>query len=226
MQTEGSAKLENAVTFTTASEKVQTIAHWQPCTRQVLDDFSELANFISDSLLYYLGLREEAEFLFGSGNDPDLHGLATQAASFNTGLLTGAWTRIDVIAAAIEQINIAKEVDPTFVVLNPTDLWRLRRTKDSQGRYLMGDPASVGRPRLWDLDLIGTNNMSAGLFLVGSSNPEATIIRDRMEAQIEVSNSHDTFFVQNKIAVRAEKRCALVTRRPSSFVLGSFSVSP
>ena len=116
---------------------------------------------------------------------------------------------------------------PTFIAVNPTDWWKLRRTKDSYGRYLMGDPATVGRPRLWDLDVIPTTNMTAGTFLVGSANPEATIIRDRMEMQVEVSTSHEDFFARNLIAVRCERRVALVTRRPSSFIYGSaFSTSP
>ena len=37
---EAGLKPENAVTFTTVSERVKTIATWIPATRQVLDDFS------------------------------------------------------------------------------------------------------------------------------------------------------------------------------------------
>jgi len=90
----------------------------------------------------------------------------------------------------------------------------------------MGDPSSVGAARLWDLDLIGTNNISVGQFLVGRGNPEATVIRDRMEAQIEVATQHSDYFAKNLVAIRCEKRLALVTRRPASFVKGTFTTSP
>jgi hypothetical protein len=92
--------------------------------------------------------------------------------------------------------------------------------KESQGLYLLGDPATVGPPRLWDLDVVPTTNITAGTFLVGSGKPEATIIRDRLEMQVEVSTSHEDYFARNLVAVRAEKRVALVTRRPASFIYG------
>jgi len=61
MQIESSAKAENAETFTTSSEKVQTVASWIPASRQVLDDMAELAGFINTSLMYSVNLREEIE---------------------------------------------------------------------------------------------------------------------------------------------------------------------
>jgi hypothetical protein len=35
--------------------------------------------------------------------------------------------------------------------------------------------------------------------------------RDRMEMQVEISTEHSDYFVRNLVAVRAEKRLALVT---------------
>jgi hypothetical protein len=47
-----------------------------------------------------------------------------------------------------------------------------------------------------------------------------------MEMQIDISTEHSTFFTQNLIAIRAEKRMAIITRRPGSFVTDSFNTSP
>jgi HK97 family phage major capsid protein len=225
-QTEASAKAENAVTFTTESEKVQTIATWQPASRQVLDDFDELAAFIRGSLAYYVELEEELQMLSGSGAGTDLNGLITQATPFDSSLLSGSWQRIDVIGAAIQQVEEAKEIEPTFAVLNPRDWWLIRRTKDANDNYILGAPGSEGSRRLWDLDVIATNNMDAGDFLVGSGNPAAAEIRDRMEMQIEVSTQHEDYFTRNLVAIRAEKRLALITKRPASFIEGTFTTSP
>ena len=68
--------------------------------------------------------------------------------------------------------------------------------------------------------------MSTGTFLVGSGDAAAAEIRDRMELMVEVSTEHQDFFVKNLVAVRAEKRLALVVKRPASFVTGSFVTSP
>ena len=50
--------------------------------------------------------------------------------------------------------------------------------------------------------------------------------RSPLELMVEISTEHASFFVQNLIAIRAEKRLALVVRRPASYVAGTFTTSP
>jgi Phage capsid family len=73
---------------------------------------------------------------------------------------------------------------------------------------------------------VATTSIAQGSFLVGSGNPAACEIRDRMELVVEISTEHADFWVRNLIMLRAEKRMALVTPRPNSFVFGSFNRSP
>lgn len=226
---EASLKPENALTFQSVSEKVRLIATWIPATRQVLNDMTELMSFIQTALPYYVNLEEELQLLAGDDTGENLHGLLTQGTSFNTSLLPKpalGWTRIDVIACAIEQINIAKEIDPTFVVLNSADFWAIRLTKDSFGRYLLGDPQSPFTPRLFGLDIVSTTSIPVGTFLVGSGSPVAAQICDRMEMQVEISTENQDFWVRNLVAIRAEKMLALLVKRAASFIVGTFTTSP
>jgi HK97 family phage major capsid protein len=236
---EASTKPENAVTFTTVSERAKTIATWIPATRQVLDDFSELMTFIRTMMPYYVNLAEEQQILSGDGTGENLHGLIPQASAFTTGLLdaTAGWNKIDIIGRAIQQITAAKELMPTFCVMHPNDWWDIRLTKDGFGRYILGNPqqgslttAGMGitnpTQNIFGLSVDPTTSIAPGTFLVGSGSAIASEIRDRMEMQIDVSTEHSTFFTQNLVAVRAEKRLALITRRPGSFVTGSFNTSP
>jgi HK97 family phage major capsid protein len=227
-QVEASAKAENAATFTSVSEKVRTIATWIPASKQILDDFTELLGFINSTLPYYVNLAEELQLLSGDNTGENLHGLITQAAAFNTGLLssTKGWNKIDIIGRAVQQITGAKELDPTFVVLHPNDWWEMRLTKDGFGRYILGDPQTNARPSLFGLDVIYTTSIANSTFLVGSGNPVASEIRDRMEMQIEFSTEHQDFFTKNLVAVRGEKRVVLVVKRPNSYISGSFTTSP
>jgi HK97 family phage major capsid protein len=227
-QTEANDKAENAVTFTTHSEKVRTIATWIPATRQILDDMTELASFISSTLPYYVDLEEELQLLSGDGTGENLNGLITQSADFSASLLdaSAGWNKIDIIGRAIQQITAAKELDPTFVVVNPNDWWDIRLTKDQFGRYILGDPQTNVAASLFGLTVVPTTSMASGSFLVGSGNSVASEIRDRMEMQVEVSTEHADYFTKNLVAVRAEKRVALVVKRPNSYVNGSFSTSP
>lgn len=225
---EASTKPENAVVFQSLSEKVRTIATWIPATKQILDDFTELAGFLQTSLTYYVNLAEEVQLLAGDNTGENLHGLIPQAQGFDTSVLSasGGWNRIDIVGRAIEQITTAKEIPPTFVILHPQDWWTIRLTKDSFGRYLLGDPQTTARANLFDLTVIPTTSIAAGTFLVGSGDATASEIRDRWELQFEISTEHADYFVQNLVACRAEKRLALVVKRPNSYVTGTFTTSP
>jgi HK97 family phage major capsid protein len=220
---EGSTKPENALSFVSLSEKVRTIATWIPASKQILDDMSELANFINTSIPYYVNLAEELQLLSGDATGENLHGLIPQAMAFDKTQLAAGATKIDVIGCAIEQIEVAKELQPTFAILHPSDWWSMKLLKDSLGRYILGDPQSTTTPRIFDLDVIPTTSIAKGSFLVGSGNPAASEIRDRMEMQVEVSTEHANFFTQNLVAVRGEKRLALVVKRPNSYVTGTFT---
>lgn len=225
---ENTTKAENAVTFVAQSERVKTIATWIPATRQILDDFLELSGFLESTLPYYVNLAEEQQLLVGDGTGENLHGLIPQATAFNTGLLnpTAGWTRIDLIGRAIQQIEAAKEIEPSFVVLHVNDWWGLRLTKDGFGRYILGDPQTIGAPNIWGLDTVATTSIAPGTFLVGSGNAAASEIRDRMSIQVEISTEHQDFFVKNLVAIRGEKRLALIVKRPGSYVAGTLNSSP
>jgi HK97 family phage major capsid protein len=227
-QTEGSVKAENALTFTTATTQVQTIATWIPASKQILDDFTELEGFLRSSMPYYVNRAEEQQLLSGDGTGTNLNGLVTQASAFNVGLLSASagYTRIDQIAAAIEQVDLLDEIPSTFVVMNPRDWWSMRRTKDGFGRYILGDPQNTGNPTIWDLTTVPTNSMASGTFLVGTGDSAAAEIRDRMDMQVEISTEHSDYFTRNLVAIRAEKRVALVVMRPQAFVTGTFVTSP
>jgi HK97 family phage major capsid protein len=86
----------------------------------------------------------------------------------------------------------------------------------------------MARPiqNLFGLQVYTTTSLAAGTFLVGSGSPIAAEIRDRMEMQVDISTEHQDFFVKNLVAIRAEKRLALLVRRPASYVTGTFTTSP
>ena len=223
MTAEGNAITENAVTFATASEKVRTIATFIPATKQILDDFTELAGYINSSLPYYVNLEEELQLLSGDATGENLHGLITQAQAYDTTLTGTGDNKIDQLGHAISQIARSKELDPTFIVLNTMDWWKIRLTKDAYGRYLLGDPQTVVRPSLFGIDVVPTTSMTAGSYLVGTGAAPAAEIRDRMEMQVEISTEHADFFQKNLVAIRAEKRVALVVKRPNAYVTGTFA---
>jgi hypothetical protein len=81
-------------------------------------------------------------------------------------------------------------------------------------------------PALLGKKVLVTTSIAAGTWLIGSSNPIAIEIRDRLESITEVSSEHSDFWVRNLLAVRTEKRLALLVKRPTAFLTGSFTQSP
>ncbi len=225
---ENFAKQENAVTFTTQSEKVRTLATWIPASRQILDDFGELLGFLRAGLPYYVNVLEENEILTGDGSGEHLHGLCHQGQAFDTNLLgaSDGWEKVDILARAIQQIQADHEIDPTFVCLNPADWWDIRLTKDTTGRYIFGDPGAGGPSDIFGLTPVPTTAMDATKFLVGGGSAAQAEIRDRMEMEVAISTEHSDYFTKNMVAIRAEKRMALVVYRPDSYLYGTFTTSP
>lgn len=228
MQNEGLVKHLNSVTFTTANSPVKTIATTIKASKQILDDWQELGGFLQTGLGYYANRQEETQLLSGDNTGDNLNGLITQATAFDSTLLTASagYTFIDVIGAAIQQIGSADELPPTFLILNTRDYWKIRRTKDSYGRYILGDPSMLGSPDVWGLTPVPTNSIAAGTFLVGSGDPAAAEIRDRMELQVEISTEDEDNFRRNLVTIRAEKRMVLTVFRPASYITGTFISSP
>jgi HK97 family phage major capsid protein len=227
-QTEGNAKGENAQTFTTAEASVRTIATWIPATRQILEDMPGLEGFLSQSLAYSVELAKEEQLLIGDNTGENLNGLATQASAFNTSLLINSdgWEKVDMVGRAIAQLQTGNESDPNFVAMNPRDWWDIRLSKDSHGNYIFGPPNMPGPIEIFGLNPIPTNSLGSGKFLVGDSSPVSAVIRSRMDLEIAISTEHDNFFTTNKVAIRAEERCALVVYRPAAYVYGTFTTSP
>jgi len=227
-QIEMSPKFESEPTLTSVSEKVQTIAIFSVASRQILEDLGDLAMFLQTSQKYYLDLAVELQLLAGDGVDPQLNGLIPQAASFNTGLLVGSagYNRIDIVGRAIQQIQRSKEIAPSWVVLNPDDWWSARLQKDSLGRYILGDPSQTAEAQLFDLTVLSTVNITPGTFLLGNSSPIASELRIRSEVTYEIATQNEDQFVKNLITARSECRLALITKRPGSFVTGTFVTSP
>jgi len=224
-QVEASDKAQSDLTLASVSAPVRTIAHWIPCSKQIFSDLPGLSETINGHLLYGLKLKEESQLLSGDGTGENLDGLITQATPFNTALLSASagYNRLDVIARAIQQAE-QSDYAVDVIVLNTDDFWGMALTKDSQGRYLFGDPSAATIPRLWGRPVAVTNSIATGTFLVGSS--ATALIRDRMEAIIEISDSHADYFVKNMLAIRAEERLCLQVMRPAAWIYGSMTTSP
>ncbi len=227
------AKPEAALTFEVVNTPVQTIAHWVPVTRQVLQDASQMEAYINNRLLEGLRLRENAQIINGNGTAPNLRGLMNTTGIGN--LDAAYWTanplptvasaanNLDRLRRAITYIAVNGGAQPNFAVLHPTNAERFDMFKTTTGEYLGSGPYDYAAVRrIWgQLVIVENADIPVDNFLVGYG-PAAGIF-DRMDAQIFIADQHSDFFIRNIFVVLAEERLALAVFRPAAFAKGIFA---
>ncbi len=227
---EASEKPSTDLTISVDYEDVKKIALLCTTSDEVLADSSEVSGFIRGELSARVLEELDTQILYGDGSGNNLNGLTTQAQAFDSTLLdpdaAAGYSRIDCISAAVEQILAANELAPSFVAMHVSDWQRILRLKDGEKRFLFGSPASATAPRIWSLNVVPSTQITSGYFLVGSGDPRAAELRDRMGLTIDVSTETSNNFRDNLATFRCELRAALVVKRPEAFVYGAFVSSP
>ncbi|MCF5806177.1 MULTISPECIES: phage major capsid protein [Pseudomonas syringae group] len=222
---EGSAKPYSEITTALVTASVRTIAHLFKASRQILDDAKALQSYIDARARYGLLLTEESQLLYGSGAGANLQGLVPVANQYTS---PAGWTvtgeqRIDRLRLALLQAELA-EFPSDGIVLNPTDWALIELIKDSQGRYLIGQPQEGTAARLWNRPVVSTQAMKQNDFLVGAFKLGAQIF-DRMEVEVLISTENDKDFENNMVTLRAEERLAFAIYRTEAFVTGKLTAA-
>jgi HK97 family phage major capsid protein len=226
---EASSKPLSDMTFTTEYEPVKTIALCVRTSKQILDDWTELEAFLRGEFRSRVLEEEDRQILYGDGTGQNLHGLIHQGTAWDLTLLdAGAgYEYLDVLNGAQQQVAEANEFQGRqFFVLHPGDWRYIRRTKDSTGRYILGDPQTIVMPNIWGAPVVETTQITKGTFLLGSGDEQCAIIRERQGVTVDLSTEDADNFTQNLVTVRVELRLALIVKRPAALIQGSFTQSP
>ena len=167
---EGTAKPYSDIEFATKITPVTTIAHMFKASKQILDDFAQLQSTVDAEMRYGLKYVEEQEILFGDGTGVHLHGIVPQASAF-----VESQNGIDDLRLAMLQAQLAR-FPASGHVLHFIDWAKIELTKDSLGRYILANPASLTGPTLWGLPVVATEAAAfQGKFLTGAFNAAAQL---------------------------------------------------
>ncbi|WP_325080817.1 phage major capsid protein [Klebsiella aerogenes] len=219
---ENTQKPYSDIQFATKITPVTTVAHLFKASKQILDDFAQLQSTIDAEMRYGLKFVEEQEILFGDGTGAHLDGIVPQASAFNPAFQVEQQNGIDDLRLAMLQAQLAR-FPASGHVLHFIDWAKIELTKDSLGRYILANPASLTGPTLWGLPVVATEAAQfLGKFLTGAFNAGAQIF-DREETNVVISTENADDFEKNMITIRCEERLALAVKRPEAFVFGSFS---
>lgn len=128
---------------------------------------SQSRTVVQEELLAGLILAENDQLLNGNGTAPNIQGLLG-----TSGVLVqarGTDMRNDAIMKAITSLRVGSSyATATGIVMNPVDYQTAVLEKDSQGRYIAGDPRTAPSYELWGLPVAVTTQIAAGTALVGA----------------------------------------------------------
>lgn len=205
---------ESALALTERTSNVRKIATFLPVTDEQLEDEVQARGYINNRLPFMLRQRLDSQVLVGDGAAPNLRGvnnvvgIQTQAK--------GADPVPDAVYKAITLVRTVGFAIPDAYVTNPTDWQDVRLLRTAEGIYIWGNPSEAGPERIWGLQVVQSEAQTLNAGVVGDfGNYSELSIRRGVDVQ--VSNSHSTYFVEGKQAIRADIRAALVFYRPAAF---------
>lgn len=207
---------------TAVTESLKKITAYYKETDEMLEDAAWLANSIDERLVYMVNVAEEDQLLSGDGKGSNLTGILNrsgiQSATYEAGKLA------DAILKAMGDVRNQSPFAADAIVINPTDYYALRTAKDGNGQYFgggyftgaYGNGAVAEQLPIWGLRTVVTSAIAEGTVLVGAFAQGGSVIR-KGGLSVEVANTNEDDFVNNRITVRGEERLALAVRYPAAF---------
>jgi HK97 family phage major capsid protein len=211
---EGGPFPEAALAFTQQSSPVRKVAVWLPVTDEQLEDVPQIQGYINNRLPFMIRQRLDAQIISGNGTAPNLRGI--QAVVGIQTQAKGTDPTPDAIYKAIVKVETVGQATANLVAMHPNDWQDIRLLRTADGLYIWGNPSDSGPERIWGLRVVRAQALTENTALVGDFQNFCQLAV-RRGIDVQVSNSHDTYFVNGKQAIRADMRVALVVFRPEAF---------
>lgn len=224
---EGATLSQSDFDMAADNNTVEKIGAYLRISEEMLADTPQLTSYISARVPAKLLAKEDDQILNGNGTSPNLSGIITDAADFDTSASGAFYQSVesanewDVIVAALNQLAIS-EYQATQIILHPTDFHKILLLKDSNNRYLKDQVYAGLQPTFMGVPVVLNTAMTAGNYLLGNFSQGTQLwIRDNVSVEFfreDGTNVRDGF-----VTVRCLERVALTNYLPNAFINGSFS---
>ncbi|MGR6922563.1 phage major capsid protein [[Actinomadura] parvosata] len=196
------------------SVPVRKIAVYLPVTDELFEDLPRAEAYVNNRLPFMIRQRLDLQILRGNGTAPNL--LGTENVPGIISQPKGADPTMDALYKAMNRIRTEGFAEPNVVFMSPLKWEPIRLLRTADGVYIWGHPSQVGPATIWGLPVVETTAAPPTKALMGDYGNFAELaVRRGMDVQI--SNSHADFFINGKLAVRADIRVAVVHYRPTAF---------
>ena len=226
---EGAIKNQIDFDLVVASETVVKRTAFIKVSDEMVDDISFMASEINNELMRELLKDVENQVYQGNGVAPNMNGIRTVATAFAAGsfaLSVDNANIVDVLRVAMNQVKLADQAMPNYILMNPSDITTLKLIKvgSTDERYIDQLQMVAGMLSLDGVPIIESTLVSQDDYLVGAF--DLATVYDKGSVSIEVGLDGDDF-TKNMRTVRAEWRGATVvkTNDRSAFIAGDFTTN-
>lgn len=226
---QGSTLGQSDFDITATSVNVEKIGTFMRITEEMLADTPQLSSYLSARVPGKVLSIEDNEILNGDGSTPNLDGLFTDGAAFDTSS-SGAFyqsvesaNEYDVLVAALNQLALSN-YQASSILLNPTDLHKIALLKATTNEYLKNQIYTGLTPTIMGVPVVVNTAVTAGKFLLGDLN-QATQLWIRDNVSVEFSREDSTNFRDGFVTVKVAERVALTNYQPNAIVQGTFSTA-
>ncbi len=225
--TEGSTKNQIDFDLVVSSQAVVKRTAYIKVSTEMLDDISFIESEIRNELMRELLKDVEATAYSGNGTAPNMNGVLTTATAFAAGtfaLSIDNANEVDVLVVAMNQIKIAEQGMPNYILMHPSDVTALKVVKVSttDRRYVERLAMVGGTLSLDGVPIIETTLVTAGTYLVGDFTLATLYTKEQMNIQMGLDADD---FTKNLRTIIAEWRGAMVVKNNdrTAFVKGTFA---
>lgn len=214
---EGAAKPELVMVVDRLVATAQKLAAHTAVSYEILSDWTGFVGYVQGELFRQIIDVENAELLNGDGTSGHLTGLLHTSGILSHAVDTAhSETALDAIEVSIATMRTGPALaEPDLLVLNPVTWSAIRRSKDSQGRYLTApDPTADEANSCWGVDVLVTTTMAAGAGALIDTRKFGNVhLREGLSLQTGTNNDD---FTKNLTRFVGEERLALAVQRPAA----------
>jgi HK97 family phage major capsid protein len=224
---EGLAKNQIDFDLVVASQTLRKVTAYIKVSQEMLEDVDFINSEINNELMREVIKSIEAGVYEGAGTGITIKGIRTSATAFAAGtfaLDVDNANFVDVLRVAVNQILIADQPAPNYILAHPSDVTNLKLIKNSatDKRYIDQLQLVGGTLSLDGIPIIESTLVTVDEYLVGSF--DLATVWDRGSVQITVGMENDDF-TKNLVTILAEWRglCIVKTNDETAFVKGVIS---
>ena len=210
---EGGAYPEAALALTERTSQVRKISVFIPVTDEQFEDEPRAQGYVNNRLPFMIQQRLDLQVLSGNGTAPNLRGVENVVGIQSQAL--GADSIPDAVYRAARKVRDDGFAEPNVMFIAPSKWESVRLLKTADGQYIWGHPSMVGPYTLWGIPVVETTAVTSTKVILGDFANFSELAMKR-GLDVQVSNSHNDFFIKGQLAIRADIRAAFVVYRPKA----------